>query len=81
MYEDRILRLLEQNPTALYTEEDIQLTLIGKNSDLFQRHNPLMISPERHNLTKALANLVQRGKVYKNKTENKVLCGVQQWFY
>lgn len=50
MYEDRILRLLEQNPEVLYTEEDIQLTLIGKNSDFFQRHNPLMISPERHNL-------------------------------
>ncbi len=80
MYEDRILRLLEQNPTTLYTEEDIQVTLIGKNPYLYRQHTPFVVQNERDKLSKALENLVQQGKIYKNETEDKVLYGVQQWF-
>ncbi len=77
MYEEDIIRLLWKDPTKTYTENDIQVELIGTNFELWDQPGPPIVDKKRRSLSESLAKLVQSGKVYKKIDGSEITYGIK----
>ncbi len=71
------MRLLRQHPAKAYTENDIQVELIGTNVELSE-YSPSMVDKERRSLSESLAKLVHKGEVYKKVDGSEATYGIKR---
>lgn len=77
-YEYKIMRLLRQDPTKTYTEEQISLKVVGKNTELLmQGYNLFEVDAARRAVSEALVRLVQKGEAHKKEYGTEAVYGIQ----
>lgn len=72
------MRLLRQDPTKTYTEGQISLKMVGKNTELLmQGYDLFTVDAARRAVSEALVSLVQKDEVYKKGDGAEAVYGIR----